>query len=166
MTPIRRLDHVALVVGDTGEALKYFSDALGLEVAHTEELQSPPARLTYLNAGNTFIQLVEPLDSESELAQFLNEKGEGVHHLCFGVRDVEGAILTLSAPATTPAQLGQGRGRVSGFLTNGPHHGVSVECTEFLYEEDVLNRAGWLVDSGAPEEQVQIASAPNGKESM
>jgi methylmalonyl-CoA/ethylmalonyl-CoA epimerase len=147
MTVIRRLDHVALVVSDTREALEYFSGRLGLQVVHAEELASLRVRLTYLDAGNAFIQLVEPLDEHSDIAKVLHAEGEGVHHLCFGVRDVTEAVRTLSDPASTPPPLGQGRGRVSGFIGGPPRHGIRVECTEFSYAADVQQVDGWLPES-------------------
>ena len=145
MTPIRRLDHVAVVVRDTEAALEHFSGRLGLRVVHRDELDAPPVRLTYLDTGNAFIQLVEPLDPESELARWLGTHGEGLHHLCFGVDDVRAAVEELSDEAG-PRTLGQGRGRPSAFLGDGAPHGVVVECTEFRWRDDVDRTAGWLGD--------------------
>jgi methylmalonyl-CoA epimerase len=142
VTPIRRLDHVAIVVRDTEVALAHFSGRLGLQVAHRDELDSPPVRLTYLDAGNAFIQLVEPRDPESELARWLDEHGEGLHHVCFAVDDVPGAAAELSANGAPPT-IGRGRGRVSAFVDGAPH-GVVVECTEFRRRDDVDRTAGWL----------------------
>jgi methylmalonyl-CoA/ethylmalonyl-CoA epimerase len=147
VTIIRRLDHVALVVSDTRQALEYFSGSLGLQVAHTEDLETPRVRLTYLDVGNTFIQLVEPLDADSEVAHVLRSEGEGVHHLCFGVRDVAAAVEVLSDSVSPRLPLGQGRGRVSGFVGGPVRYGIRVECTEFSFEHDVEDRAGWLPDS-------------------
>jgi methylmalonyl-CoA/ethylmalonyl-CoA epimerase len=151
VTPIRRLDHIAIVVRDTGAALAYFSDRLGLRVVHQDELDSPPVRLTYLDVGNTYLQLVEPRDPESELAGWLDEHGEGLHHVCFGVDDVGAAVEELADPTAAARQLGQGRGRVSAFVPNGAPHGVVVECTEFRREEDVDRTAGWLADAADAE---------------
>jgi len=149
VTIIRRLDHVALVVSDTARALEYFSGSLGLQVAHAEELESPRVRLTYLDVGNAYIQLVEPLDSESDPAQVLRSEGEGVHHLCFGVRNVADALEMLSDGHSSRLPLGQGRGRVSGFVGGPVRYGVRVECTEFSYEDDVERASGWLSDSSS-----------------
>jgi methylmalonyl-CoA/ethylmalonyl-CoA epimerase len=149
VTVIRRLDHVALVVSDTRQALEYFSGSLGLQVAHTEELDSPRVRLTYLDVGNAFIQLVEPLDADSDVARVLRAEGEGVHHLCFGVRDVAAAIEVLGDAGSPPLPLGHGRGRVSGFVGGPLRHGIRVECTEFSFESDVARLEGWLPDSAA-----------------
>ena len=61
VTLLRRLDHVAVLVRDTDEALRFYSGRLGLAVASSEEIPSPHVRLTYLDAGNAYIQLVQPL---------------------------------------------------------------------------------------------------------
>jgi len=142
VTPIRRLDHVAVLVRSTDEALRFYSDRLGLAVHSTEELEAPNVRLTYLDAGNAYIQLVEPLDSTSPLGSWLEENGEGLHHICFGVDDVQSAVAELSDPGSDVV-LGSGRGRLSSFITaNG--RGVRIECTEFRHEEDVDRASGWL----------------------
>jgi methylmalonyl-CoA/ethylmalonyl-CoA epimerase len=139
---LRRLDHVAVVVRDTKTALDYFSGRLGLRVASSEEIEAPPLRLTYLDAGNAYLQLVEPLNDDSEVARWLDKHGEGLHHVCFGVDDVSSAVEALSGKP--PSSLGSGRGRVSSFLPNTDSHGVRVECTEFWPAEDVVQTPGYL----------------------
>jgi methylmalonyl-CoA/ethylmalonyl-CoA epimerase len=143
VTLLRRLDHVAVVVRSTEAALRFYRDRLGLRVAASEEIATPHVRLTYLDAGNAYVQLVEPLDGASALAAWLDEHGEGLHHLCFGVDDVPAAVATLSDDGT-PATLGTGRGRVSAFVGTEASHGVRVECTEFDRAEDVDRLPGWL----------------------
>jgi methylmalonyl-CoA/ethylmalonyl-CoA epimerase len=144
MTPLRRLDHVAVAVRDTDEALRHFRDRLGLRVAASEEIPDPHVRLTYVDAGNAYIQLVEPLEAGIEIARFLEEQGEGIHHVCFGVDDPLEAVASL-APEGAPAPTrGSGRGRVSAFVPGPPAHGVRVECTEFRLVEDVDRTPGWL----------------------
>jgi methylmalonyl-CoA/ethylmalonyl-CoA epimerase len=142
-TPIRRLDHIAITVRDTATALEYFSGRLGLEVAHTEELEQPHVRLTYLDAGNAFIQLVEPLDEDNELAQLLATGGEGIHHICFGVDDVLASARELSMDGDQPV-AGSGRGRVAAFVPGPPVHGVRIECTQFDLAKDVLTNRSWI----------------------
>jgi methylmalonyl-CoA/ethylmalonyl-CoA epimerase len=142
MTPVRRLDHVAIVVESIDRALEYFSGTLGLELTSSEVLQTPPVRLAYLDAGNAYLQLVEPLDSSSKIAAWLAEHGEGIHHICFGVDDVPAAVEQLDG--APPAALGSGRGRTSAFLAPPGRHGVVVECTEFDFAADVERTPGWL----------------------
>jgi len=143
VTPLRRLDHVALVVRDTDDALRFYRDRLGLKVASSEELPVQQVRLTHLDAGNAYIQLIEPLDLESPLQRWLDEHGEGLHHVCFGVDNVEAAVSDLNDDGI-PVALGSGRGRISGFVTTDGGHGVSIECTEFVKADDVDATPGWL----------------------
>ena len=145
MTLLRRLDHVAILVRSTDAALGYYESELGLPVHSSEEIESPHVRLTYLDVGNAFLQLVEPLDSVSPLAAWLDEHGEGLHHICFGVDDVPEAAAILSNGAAPI--LGSGRGRTSAFITTDASHGVRIECTQFLRNEDVGRVAGWLQPS-------------------
>ena len=97
MTHLRRLDHVAVLVRSTDEALEFYAGRLGLRVHSSEVIEQPHVRLTYLDAGNMFLQFVEPLDGDSPLTRWLEEHGEGLHHLCFGVDDVATAVRALSA---------------------------------------------------------------------
>ncbi len=143
MSLVRRLDHVAILVRSTDEALRFYEDRLGLRVQSSEEIDSPRARLTYLETGNAYLQLVEPLDPASPLAAWLDEHGEGLHHICFGVDDVAEAVAAISDPGS-PVGLGNGRGRVSSFVTVAGSNGVRIECTEFDRAEDVDASPGWL----------------------
>jgi methylmalonyl-CoA/ethylmalonyl-CoA epimerase len=146
VTLLRRLDHVAILVRSTDAALRYYQGELGLPVHSSEEIDSPHVRLTYLDAGNAFVQLVEPLDPASALGTWLDEQGEGLHHICFGVDDVPAAAAALSDGV--PPTLGSGRGRASAFVTTSDSHGVRIECTQFVRDEDVDRVAGWLPPSG------------------
>jgi methylmalonyl-CoA/ethylmalonyl-CoA epimerase len=143
VTLLRRLDHVAVLVRDTEVALRFYRDRLGLRLASTEEISTPHVRLTYLDTGNAYIQLVEPLDAESPLTATLDREGEGLHHICFGVDDVAAAVEALSDDGA-PVTMGAGRGRVSSFVTNGGSRGVRIECTRFDRVSDVDETPGWL----------------------
>lgn len=143
MSLVRRLDHVAVLVRSTDEALRFYGDHVGLSVVSSEEIDSPHVRLTYLDTGNAFLQLVEPLDAKSPLGVWLDEHGEGLHHLCFGVDDVAEAVTALSDSGSAVA-LGNGRGRISSFATTKDSHGVRIECTEFDRAADVDAVPGWL----------------------
>jgi len=137
---LRRLDHVAVAVLDTEQALRYFSGDLGLEVVHVDELEDPPVTLTYLDAGNLYIQLVSPR-APCEVARWLEAHGEGLHHICFAVDDVPQTVIALSEGERRP-DFGSGRGRIAAFIRNGRPFGVLLECTEFRGDDGpALGRA-------------------------
>jgi methylmalonyl-CoA/ethylmalonyl-CoA epimerase len=143
VTLLRRLDHVAVLVRDTDEALRFYSGRLGLAVTSSEVIPTPHVRLTYLDAGNAYIQLVQPLSGDSPLTVWLDEHGEGLHHICFGVDDVAVTVGELSDPGAE-ISMGTGRGRVSSFVSAAGSHGVRIECTEFVRAQDVDETPGYL----------------------
>lgn len=141
---LRRLDHVAILVRDTDAAVKHYETALGLRLVSSETVKALAVRLSYLDCGNAFLQLVEPLDPSSALAAVLEEQGEGLHHICFAVDDVKAAVSAMRGRDDRP--LGTGRGRPSAFVDDGDEHGVRIECTQFDLDKDVVERAGYLPD--------------------
>ena len=143
MTLLRRLDHVAILVRSTEDALTFYEERLGLRVHSSEVVPAPHVRLTYLDAGNAYVQLVEPLDGDSPLGVWLDEHGEGLHHICFAVDDVPAAVMDLSDDEAA-VTLGSGRGRVASFVTTSASHGVRIECTEFDRVQDVDETPGYL----------------------
>jgi methylmalonyl-CoA/ethylmalonyl-CoA epimerase len=144
LSRIRRLDHIGIATADTEAALAYFRDELGLEVATSEVNEKVGARLTYLDLGNAWLQLVEPLREDMPVAEYLREHGEGLHHVCFGVDDAERDATAMGDGAAV--RMGSGRGRPSAFLPGDVRHGTRIECTYFDYRSDVLERPGWLSD--------------------
>lgn len=130
MTTLDGLDHVAILVGDTEAAVERFTNGTGLRVVHQEELAEPPVRLTYLDAGNAFVQLLEPLVADSSLGRHLQDQGEGLHHLCFSCSEPIAAAAQLASVPPSEVVPGTGRGRVSAFVPGPLWHGVCIECTE------------------------------------
>ena len=128
-SPVGPLDHVAVLVRDTELALEYFSGRLGLRVTHQERLEQPSVLLTWLDAGAMAVQLVQPLDEDSALATQLAERGEGLHHLCFSVADVQLATKAL-APDGGASRVVQVRGQLASFVPGPQRHGVLIECTQ------------------------------------
>jgi methylmalonyl-CoA/ethylmalonyl-CoA epimerase len=134
-TRFRRLDHIAILVSSTDEALAYYRDRLGFPVVAEEAFETPPVRLTYVDCGNALIQLLEPT-GDSPLSAALAEKGEGIHHICFSADDVVGAAVAHGDEGAGDPIQGKGRGRGSAFVPGPIHHGVLVEVTEF-HPDDV-----------------------------
>lgn len=129
MSVWRRLDHVALVVRDTEVALEYFNGTLGMSVVDTEELEVPPVRLTFLDAGAVTLQLVEPLSGNVALTRYLAEHGEGLHHVCFEVDDLIPSVRQLSGGEDPELVIDGSRTR-SAFVPNRNEHGLLIELTQ------------------------------------
>jgi len=126
------LDHVAILVADTAEALKVYRDRLGLPVLFSEVVNNGAVRLTHLDLGNAQLQLVEPLEETHPLARHLREQGPGLHHLCFAVEDVEAAMTAAGEKGLAMAQASphQGtQGKRAAFLAKASTGGVQFEIT-------------------------------------
>ena len=125
------LDHLAIVVPDTEEALKIWRDRVGLNVLYSEIVNGGAVRLTHLDLGNTQLQLVEPLVADHPLNAWLAKNGPGLHHLCFKVDDVGVAHLELPQQGLPVApRIHQGtQGRRALFLDKSATQNVQVEVT-------------------------------------
>lgn len=128
----KSLDHIAIVVQDTEEALGFYRDTLGLPVVVDERIESGGVRLTHLDLGNIHLQLVQPLIPDHPLQAHLKERGEGLHHLCFLVDDVEQTLRTLPkgelAARDAPPHDGP-NGRKAAFLDPATTRNVIWELT-------------------------------------
>jgi methylmalonyl-CoA/ethylmalonyl-CoA epimerase len=129
---IKKIDHLAIVVHNIEEALQIYEGALGLELTDVEEVPEQAVRIAFLPVGESEIELVEPLSTGSGVAKFLEKRGEGLHHVCFEVEDIEAALQDLADKGIRPInqQPRQGaHGRVA-FLHPKSTHGVLIELIE------------------------------------
>lgn len=122
------LDHLAIAVPDTEEALQLWRDQFGFPVLYSEEVNEGTVRLTHLDLGNTHLQLVQPLTPDHPLQAWIAQHGPGLHHFCLRVDDVEEAMA--SSPVPTAPQPHQGTlGKRAVFLDKSVTQGVQVEYT-------------------------------------
>ncbi len=121
------VDHIAIVVHDIDEALPYFRDRLLLPVVGEEDLPEAGVRVVYLDLGNTLLQLVEPTVA-GPLRTFLEERGEGLHHVCFAVPEIAAVVDRFELERDARVVMG-GFGRPACFLRQRPS-GLIVELTE------------------------------------
>jgi methylmalonyl-CoA/ethylmalonyl-CoA epimerase len=118
------VDHIGIAVVDAIKAVSWMTERLGLPVVHDETLSDPPVRLLYVDAGNVLLQFVQPT-GPGRVASFLQQHGEGLHHLCLRVDDVREAASAIAPEGPGTAFVG-GRGQVTCFLDIQPS-GVLVE---------------------------------------
>ena len=122
------LDHLAIVVKDTEEALQIWHHGMGLPLVHSEVVNDGTIRLTHLDLGNTHLQLVEPLTPDHPLQTWLKENGSGLHHFCLRVEDVAESKIT--APFTCPGEPHQGiQGKRAIFMDKTATGNVQIELT-------------------------------------
>jgi len=91
----RRIDHVAIIVRNIEQALAFYRDILGIIPGEIRDVPTEQVRIAFLPLGGpsgTEIELIEPISPDSSLAKFLEKRGEGLHHICLEVDDIEVAL--------------------------------------------------------------------------
>jgi len=89
MSNIKKINHVAIVVKDIEKSLEFWETALGLKLHHVEDVPSQASKVAFIPVGESEIELVQPSTEDSGLAGYLEKRGEGLHHLCVEVDDIE-----------------------------------------------------------------------------
>lgn len=96
-TMITSLDHIAVAVASINKALQIYRGILGFKVERIREVHEQGVKTAMLKAGETTIELLEPLDKESVVAKFLEKRGEGLHHIALRVTNIEKELERLKA---------------------------------------------------------------------
>jgi methylmalonyl-CoA/ethylmalonyl-CoA epimerase len=94
---IRRIHHVGIVVRRLDEAYAFYRDTLRLPLLREAEVRDQGVRAALLAAGETEIELLEPLAADGGVRRFLTRRGEGLHHVCFDVENVGATLRGLAA---------------------------------------------------------------------
>lgn len=92
-----RIDHVGIVVQDMDAALQTYRDAMGFRLLQRLTVSEHLVEVAFLDAGNGTIELLAPTDSASGTARFLQTRGEGTHHICIEVEDINASLAALTA---------------------------------------------------------------------
>ena len=91
----KRIDHIGIVVNNLDESLKTYCDQLGFTLLERVAIPEQLVEAAFLDASNGTIELIAPTDATSGTARFLQNRGEGTHHICFEVDDIEVALAEL-----------------------------------------------------------------------
>jgi methylmalonyl-CoA/ethylmalonyl-CoA epimerase len=86
---LKKINHIAIAVSNIEKAAKFYQDVLGLSLSDVEVVAAQKTKAGFLRIGETNIELVQPSEPDSPLVKFLETKGQGIHHICFEVDDVE-----------------------------------------------------------------------------
>ncbi len=131
----RRIDHVAIIVRNIEQALAFYRDILGITPREIKEVPTEQVRIAFLpmgGPGGSEIELIEPTNPDSSLARFLEKRGEGLHHICLQVDDIDAALADIQAKGASvldkqPRLAAEGR---AVFLHPKGTHGVLLELVE------------------------------------
>ena len=133
MSAVTKIGHIGLAVKSIDEAQRFYAQGLGLALTHVETVPEQGVRVAFLPTGDSEIELLEPLSDSSPVAKFLEKRGEGIHHICLKVPDIEAALAQLAAQGAelidkTPRLGAEGK-RIA-FVHPRSAHGVLIELSE------------------------------------
>ena len=134
MTDAIQVHHLAVVVADLEQALRFWRDALGLQVSHIEDVPEQASQIAFLPAGEAEIELVRPTTTDSGVARYLAKRGPGMHHICLSVPDLPASLQQLAAKGVrliNPEPMSGPDGRKFAFVHPESTGGVLLE----LYQQ-------------------------------
>ena len=128
-----KLDHIGIAVKSL-DAVRIY-EALGLTIDHVETVETQKVKTAFLSVGDSHLELLEPTGPDSTIAKFIEKRGEGIHHICLRVDDIEAHLETLKAEGyrlinETPVP-GAHDCRVA-FLHPAAGNGVLIELSEAI----------------------------------
>ncbi len=95
MPTVKSINHVAVVVDDMEESLRFWHDGLGMELGELREVPTEKSQVAFLPLAGSEVELVKPTNDDSGIARYLSKRGPGLHHLCLEVDDIEGMLAQL-----------------------------------------------------------------------
>ncbi|MFB3885319.1 MAG: methylmalonyl-CoA epimerase [Thermodesulfobacteriota bacterium] len=98
---LKKINHIAIAVNNLDEAAKFYQNVLGLNLSGVEVVAAQKTKVGFFKIAESNIELVQPSEPDSPLVKFLETKGQGIHHICFEVDDIEAEIKTLLEKGTT-----------------------------------------------------------------
>jgi methylmalonyl-CoA epimerase len=128
---IKQISHLGMAVKDLEEAREFYRSVFGLESSEPIIAGDGTIRVSMVRVGYTLIELLQPVGSEGVMAKFLEKRGEGFHHICYEVDDMNAEISSIKAAGLEV--LGDpkpGAEGMSVFLHPKGTHGVLVELVE------------------------------------
>ena len=125
------LDHIGIAVRSIDAATIY--RALGLTIEHVETVETQGVKTAFLPVGDANLELLEPTGPDSPIAKFIEKRGEGIHHICLRVDDIEAHLARLKAEGfrlINEAPVPGAHGCRVAFLHPAAGNGVLIELSE------------------------------------
>lgn len=90
-----RVDHIGIAVKNLDEALKFYTEVLGLEATGTEEVAEQKVKVAFLPCGDSELELLESTSPDGPIAKFIEKNGEGIQHIAIRVDNIEATLAEL-----------------------------------------------------------------------
>ena len=134
---LKKIEHIGVAVQSIEKSIPLFRDLLGIPLKKVYESDTIKTKIAFFPLGDSTIELIEALDPSSPVAKFVQKRGEGIHHICFGVENIEAALRHFEANGIelinkTPRRTENGD--LIAFLNPKSTNGVLIELVEMEAE--------------------------------
>ena len=130
---LEKIDHLGIAVRDLNTVLAFYTDKLGLPCTGEEVVAEQKVRVAFLPLGQTKLELLESTAPDGPVAKFIEQKGEGIHHVAIRVADIEEALASLKAKGVRlideKPRIGAHGAKIA-FIHPKESHGVLIELCE------------------------------------
>ncbi len=128
-----KIEHIGIAVKDISEVSRFYKDVFDCQISEEMNVPDRKLRIAFTDISGVKLEFVMPTDKESVVAKFIDKRGEGIHHVCFEVDDVEKATAELKDKGVElvddKPRLGA-EGKKIIFLKPKSTHGVLIELKE------------------------------------
>src|SRR5215468_12741845 len=90
-----KIHHIGIATTEIGGAAEIWDGLLGLKVGHTEEVAGQKVRVCMLPVGESRLELLEPMSTDSPISKFLEKRGAGIHHIAISVENIRSTLQDL-----------------------------------------------------------------------
>lgn len=134
---LKKIEHIGVAVQNIEKSIPLFRDILGIPLEKVYESDAIKTKIAFFPLGDSTIELIEAMDPSSPVAKFIQKRGEGIHHICFGVENVEAALRHFEAQGIELLNKQPRRtenGDLIAFLNPKSTNGVLIELVEIEAE--------------------------------
>ena len=93
---INKINHIGIAVNNIDEAVKLYTEVLGLKLAHVEVVEDQKAKTAIIPVGETKFELIQATSPDGAIAKYIEKRGEGIHHIALEVDNIQDSLKTLS----------------------------------------------------------------------
>ena len=93
---VKKIEHIGIAVKSLGSAIPFYENLLGIKCYAIEEVADQKVKTAFFQVGETKIELLESTDPEGPIGKFIENKGEGFHHIAYAVDNLNESLTELS----------------------------------------------------------------------
>ncbi|MDD2621595.1 MAG: methylmalonyl-CoA epimerase [Bacteroidales bacterium] len=129
---VKKIEHIGIAVKSLGSAIPFYENLLGIKCYAIEEVADQKVKTAFFQVGETKIELLESTDPEGPIGKFIENKGEGFHHIAYAVDNLNESLTELSENIRLIDKEGRkgAEGMQIGFLHPKSTGGVLTELCE------------------------------------